>query len=100
MPSATRADEIALQRDAVAVAAGHLQDRLDAVCEQEMRRRDAREMRLGAGAVGDVDRGGDALERQRAGDEGGGIGRDRRRQLGGDDEASAVEFALERARVA
>ena len=55
------AEEIALQRDAVAVAAGHLQDRLDAVREQEMRRGEAREMRLGAGAVGDVDRRGQPL---------------------------------------
>ena len=66
-------------------------------CNRKCAAADARKMRLGAGAVGDVDRGRDALERQRAGDEGGGIGRDRRRQFGGDDEAAARQIARERA---
>ena len=67
--------------------------------DEEMRGRDAREMRLGAGAVGDVDRRRHALQGKRAGNKGGGIGGDRRRELGRDDEAAACDRARQRAGV-
>ena len=55
------AEDIALQREPVAVAAGHLEDRLDAALHQEVRGGEAGEVHLRARAVGDVDRGGEAL---------------------------------------
>ena len=52
-----------------------------------MRGRDRRrEVRAGAGAVGDVDGVGEAAQRQRLAHEVVGVARDRRRDLGGDDE--------------
>ena len=68
-PQRGGADQIALQRDAVAVAAGELQDRLDAGLDQHRRGGDRAEMRARAGAVGDVDGVGQALERQRLGEQ-------------------------------
>ena len=70
------AQQIALQGDAVAVAAGELQHRLDAVLDQQRGRRHRAEMRPRAGAVGDVDRVGEALERRRLGQQFAAVGAD------------------------
>jgi hypothetical protein len=55
-----------------------LEDRLDAALHEEVRGGEAGEVHLCAGTVGDVDRGGKALQRQGAPEELGRIGRDRR----------------------
>jgi hypothetical protein len=57
------AEQIALQGDAVAVAACELQDRLDPGLHQHGRRRHRAEMRTRAGAISDIHRVGQALER-------------------------------------
>jgi len=49
------AHEVGLQRDAVAIAAGELEDRLDPGANEERGGERRREMRAGAGAIGDVD---------------------------------------------
>ena len=51
--------------------------------------RERAHVRAGAGAVGDVDRVGEAFERPRLAQQILRIGRDRRHDLGGDDEAAA-----------
>jgi hypothetical protein len=51
-----RADQVARKRDAVAIAAGHLQDRLVAVGRENRRSREAAHRRLARGGVRDVDR--------------------------------------------
>ena len=61
----SRAEQIALQREAIAVAAGELQHRLDAVALKDRGGCERAEMRTCAGAVGDVDRVGEVLQRQR-----------------------------------
>ena len=63
------AEQVALQRQAVAVAAGQLEHRLDAVLPQDRRRGERAQMRTRAGAVGDIDGIGQALERQRLGEQ-------------------------------
>ena len=65
MPSAAAPINLALQRDAVLVAAGDLQDRLDARADEQGGGRKRAHMGAGAGAVGDIDRVGEALERRR-----------------------------------
>jgi hypothetical protein len=95
-----RAEDVALQREPVAVAAGHLEDRLDAALHEEVRGGEAGEVHLGAGAVGDVDRGDEALQGQRALQEFRRIGRDRGRDLGGDDELAGAQAGLQLARCA
>ena len=90
-----RADQIALQREAVAVAAGQLQDRLDAVLVQDRRSGERAEMRARAGPVGDVDGVGDVLERHRLDQQLLRVARDRRRDLGRDDEAAGRECPFE-----
>src|SRR5262249_33526930 len=87
--------QVPLQGDAVAVAAGELQYRLDAVLQQDRRRRDGAEMRARAGAVGDVDGVGEALERQRLVEHVARIARGGRRHLGGDGEAAGLERRLQ-----
>src|SRR5947207_2278026 len=81
-----RAEQVALQREPVPVAARHLEDGLDAALHEEVRRRQAREMHLGARAIGDVDRGGQALERHRPPQKFGRIGGNRWCNFGGNDE--------------
>src|SRR5579883_177362 len=63
-----------------------------------MRRNQAREMRPGAGAVGDVDRGRDAPELTRPVEERAGLGCDRRREFRRDDEIAGLKLPLELAR--
>ena len=58
-----RAQKVALQRDAIAIAAGELQDRLDALLDHDRGRRERAHMRVRTGAVGDVDRVGEAFQR-------------------------------------
>ena len=90
-----RAQQIALQRDAVAVAAGELKDRLDALLDQHRRRRHRAKMRPRAGAVGDVDGIGEAFQRQRLGEQFVAVGGDRRRHFRGDDEALGAQLVLQ-----
>ena len=92
----SRAQQIALQGDAVAVAAGELQHRLDAVLDQQRGRRHRAEMRARAGAVGDVDRVGEALERGRLGEKSAALGADRRRDFRGDHKAPGRQLLLQR----
>ena len=89
------ADKIALQSDAVAVAAGDLQDRLQPGLDQQRRRRQRRQMRPGAGAVGDVDGVGQALERGGLGQQLVAVGGNRRRHLGGDDKTPLTQLFLQ-----
>jgi len=84
-----RPEKIVLQCETITVATGHLQDRLDAALQQDMRGDEAREMRLGAGAVGDIDGGRKAAQRLRPRQQIGGIGRYRRHHLGSDRETPA-----------
>ena len=60
-----RAHELRLQRDAVAIAAGELEYRLDALADENGGGNRCREMRAGAGAVGHIDRIGQAAQWQR-----------------------------------
>ncbi len=80
--------------DAVAVAAGHLQDRLDAFLHQQRSRDQRAHRRPRAGAIGEVDRIGKALERHCLGDELGAVEGDRRRDFGGDDKTLGGELGL------
>ncbi len=90
-----RADQVALQREPVAVAAGQLQHRLDAVLVQDRRGGERTHMRARACTVGDVDGVGDILERQRLDQQFLRIARDRRRDFGRDDEPAGRERPLE-----
>ena len=94
------AEDVALQREAVAVATGHLEDRLDAALHEEVRGGEAREVDLGSRAIGDVDGGGEPLQGQGALEEFGRIGRYRRRDLGGDDELAGAQPGLQLTRCA
>ena len=94
-----RAQKVALKGDPVAIAAGELEHRLDAVLYEEVRRHQARQVHFRARAVGDVHGGRQALERQRVADEFGRVGRHRRRKLGGDYEPAASQAPLELARL-
>src|SRR5258708_13408744 len=58
------AEQLALKGDAVAVAAGDLQNGLDAALHQEVRRREARHVGLRSRTVGHVDRGGESPQRE------------------------------------
>ncbi len=71
------AQQVALQRDAVAVAASDLHDRLDALLDQDRGGGERREMRAGAGAVCEIDGIGQPLERPRLGHEFVTVGRNR-----------------------
>ena len=94
-PERGGAHQLALERDAVAVAAGELEDRLDPGADQQRRRRKGAHMGAGAGAVGDVDGVRKAAQRQRLGDEIIGIAGHRRHHLGGDDETAGREALRE-----
>ena len=90
-----RAQQVALQRDAVAVAAGELEDRLDPCSTSSRRRGHRAEMRPRAGAVGDVDGVGQALERQRLGEQFVAVGGHRRRHFRGEHKAPGAQIVLE-----
>ena len=89
------AEQIALQGDAVAVAAGELQHRLDAGLDQHRRRRQRAQMRPRAGAVGDVDRVGQTFQRQRLGEKLLARGGHRRRDFRGDHKALGRKLFLQ-----
>jgi hypothetical protein len=80
-----------LKRDAVAVAAGELQDRLDAGGGQHGGGDRRAHMGAGAGPVGEVDGVSDAAQRQRLAHQIVAVARHRRRDLGGHDEASGAQ---------
>src|SRR5262249_15853451 len=80
------AHEIGLQRNAVAIAAGELEDGRDTRAREQGRRDRGGEVRAGAGAVGDVDGVRQAGKRLRLAQQVVRVARDRRRDLGGDDE--------------
>jgi hypothetical protein len=87
--------QVALQRDAILVAAGELKNRLDAVLEQKPGGSDRAEMGARAGAVGDIDRVGATFERRRLGNQVAGVAGSRRGDFDRDDEATAVELLLQ-----
>ncbi len=90
-PGRRRAHQIGLQRNAIAVAAGELQDRLDAVLHHERRCNGGGQVRAGARPVGDVDRVRQALERQRLRQHVLRVERNGRRDLGGDHELARAQ---------
>ena len=90
-----RTHEVALQGNTVAVTAGHLQDRLDPLADQDRRCRERCQMRPGAGAVGDIDGVGQALERQGFGEKLVAVGGNRRGHFRGDDKALLAQLFLE-----
>ena len=71
-------EEVALQGDAIAVAAGHLENGLDAVAHQEVRRGETRHMGLRSRPVGYVDRRSEAAQGERTLDEFSRVGGNRR----------------------
>ena len=86
-----RAEQIALQRETIAVAAGHLQHRLDPVLLKDRRGRHRAKMGARAGAVGDIHRVGETLERQRLVEQILRLAGDRWRYFGGDDETAGLD---------
>jgi len=66
------AEELGLQRNAVPVATGDLQNGLDAASHQEVRRREAGHVRFRPRAVGHIDRGDEPAQRECVIDEFGG----------------------------
>ncbi len=91
------AEDVALDRDAVLVAAGDLHDRRVADARQQRADGEARHVAVGAAAVGRVDRVDVAVEHARALVDLFGIGRVRRRQLRRDGERAGAQHALETA---
>ena len=91
------AHHLALQRDAVLVAAGDLQDRLDLHADEDGGGRKRRHMGAGAGAVGDVDRVGEPLQRRRLAAQVLRVGRHRRGDFRGHDEPAGPHPLFERA---
>ena len=85
-----RPHQFALQRDAVFIAAGDLENRFDAGADQEARGRERAHMRPRAGPVGDVDRVGQALQSCRLLQQLLRIARHRRRKLGRHHETAAA----------
>ena len=90
-----RAEHVALDGDAVVVAAGDLQHRRIADAGQDRADRDARHVTMRAGAVGGVDAVDPALEIARPLLDVLDVGRIRRAELGGDGELAAPKHPLE-----
>ena len=88
---------LTLQRDAVFVTAGDLQDRLDAGAEEKARCGQRAHMCPRAGAVGDINRVGEALEPRRLLQELGRVARHRWRQFGSHDESAVAQAVLQSA---
>ena len=87
------AHQFALQRDAVLVAAGELEHRLDAGIEQELGCSQRGHMGAGAGAVGDIDGIRQAFEAGRLAQQVRAIERHRRRDLRRHDETAVRPIA-------
>ena len=93
-----RAQQVGFQRQPVAVAHGELKHRLDTFARQHRRRRQAREMRARAGAVGDIDRVRLATQAPGSLQHGRRVGRQRWRGLGRDHEHPGAQQPLQPAR--
>ena len=89
---------VGLQRQAVAVAHGELQHRLDAFAGEDRRRRERREMGARARAVEHVDGVGETLEASRVGQNVGRIHRIGRPHLRRDGELARAQHAFQPAR--
>jgi hypothetical protein len=87
--------EVGLQRQAVAIAAGELEDGLNARARKQRRRNRRGEVRPGAGPVGDVDRVGEPYQGTRLAQQIVGDARHRRGDFGGDGELSGAQQRLE-----
>ena len=90
-------EQLALQGDAISIAAGELQNGLDTVLQKHARGDRRLEMRAGTGAVGHVDRVGKSLERRGFGEQFREIARDRRRDFRGERELPRPENLLQSA---
>jgi len=90
-PECGGAHQLALERDAITVAAGQLQNRLDPGGDEQRRRGRCAHVGVGAGAVSDIDGVRKSAQRQRPGSEVVGIAGHRRHHLGGHDEAAGRE---------
>src|SRR5262249_36878036 len=98
-PECGGAEELALQGNAVAVAAGQLKYGLDSMLKQRARCDGRFEMRAGACPVRYIDRIRKVLERRRLGGEIGETARDRRRDFRGEREPSRVQDLLQAAAI-
>ena len=92
------AHQFALQRDAVLVAAGDLQDRLDAGAEKDVCGRERAHMGAGAGAIGEIDRIGEPAQRRRLAQQVLRVAGDRRGDLRGHDKAARPASRSEKLR--
>ena len=86
-----RAEQVALQREAIAVAAGELQHRLDAAALQDRGGCKRAKMRARARAVRDIDRVGEVLQRQRLVEQILRVAGDRRRDFRRDDKTAGTD---------
>ena len=89
------AQQFALQRDAIAVTAGELQDRLDPLLYKNCGRRNRTEMGPCAGAVGDIDGIGQSLQWKRLRQQFGAVRRHRRRHFRSDYKALGTQLVLQ-----
>ena len=94
-PQGGSRQHVGLHRDPVAVAAGHLDDRLHALSLGQQARADGRHAHNGGLAVGDVDRIHLALEQPRLGADHLRVTVLRRPQLARDGELAAAEHPLQ-----
>ncbi len=88
--------QVALERNAVTVAAGELEDRLDAGLDEQRGRCGRRHVGAGTRTVGHVDGVGDAAQRQCTREEVFRVARRRRHDLGGHHESAGGEAPGER----
>ena len=95
MPCARGADQIAAQRDAIAIAARDLQDRLVAVRDENRGGREAADRSLAGRGVRDVDRVDLAFELAGLVQQLRACRRERRHDLRGDDELLRLDLVLE-----
>ena len=96
-PERRGCEQLALQGDAVSIAARELQDGLDTVLQKHARGDRRFEVRAGTRAVGHVDGVGESLERRGLGEQFSEIARGRRRDFRGDRELPCLENLLQAA---
>jgi hypothetical protein len=89
------AHEIRRKRDAIAVAAGELQNRFDSIARQNRSRGERAHMGAGTCPVGHIDRVGKPAERKRFAQEFIRRARDRRRNLRGENKAAGPQRRLQ-----